>query len=191
MTRPIPERWRDELAELHACAANDLFLFAFSTLVQGHGESAYDLVQDVYCAAALGWGSLRLLDRDRQRAWLFRTLKNKAIDRWRESKREHVGPESAPARWSSDRDDTHDKALTLIVLERCWKVLAAMPARQFRVAYLRWHEGWSSAEIAEHLGIACSTVRVHLKNARDELRRAVGPDVTFLSVPESGEEAVS
>ena len=38
---------------------------------------------------------------------------------------------------------------------------------------------WSSAEIAELLGISQSTVRVHLKKARDALAEEIGPEVPF------------
>jgi predicted ArsR family transcriptional regulator len=43
-----------------------------------------------------------------------------------------------------------------------------MPEARQRAAFLKRIEGWSSAEIAELLGISQSTVRAHLKLARDE-----------------------
>jgi RNA polymerase sigma-70 factor (ECF subfamily) len=178
MTRRIPESSAAEVGCLFTSVAAELSRFA-ATLVQGDQAGAEDLVQEVFHDAALNWDKLRQCDLGHQRAWLFRALRNKAITRWNTAKRVNIGLDSAGP--SSDPDDTHDKALTSIALDRCWKVLKAMPPGRYRVAYLRWHEDWSSAEIAEHLGIVGSTVRGHLKKARDELDRAVGPDVTFLS----------
>jgi len=54
-----------------------------------------------------------------------------------------------------------------------------MPEMRQRVAFLKWGEEWSSAEIAEVLGITQSTVRAHLKLARDELAEEIGPEITF------------
>jgi DNA-directed RNA polymerase specialized sigma24 family protein len=61
-----------------------------------------------------------------------------------------------------------------------------MPPMRQRVAFLRWGEEWTCAEIAEWLGISSSTVRAHLKHARDELAVVIGPDVPFA---ESGDDS--
>ena len=56
-----------------------------------------------------------------------------------------------------------------------------------KVAFLRWNEDWSAAEIAGWLGIAQATVRGHLKEARDELIIQVGAQVPFIGDPEIDE----
>ena len=53
-----------------------------------------------------------------------------------------------------------------------------MPKTRQRIAFLKWGEDWSSAEIAELMGISQSTVRAHLKLARDELA-AIRPQIPF------------
>lgn len=60
------------------------------------------------------------------------------------------------------------------------------PARQ-KVAFLRWGLEWTSAEVAEWLGIDSSTVRRHLKLARDQMAAEIGPDVPFAEDDDSGE----
>ncbi|MGQ0775375.1 MAG: RNA polymerase sigma factor [Pseudonocardiales bacterium] len=141
------------------------------------------MIQEVFHDAALAWDILGNSDLDRQRAWLFTVTKNKSISRWKANTRVEVGInlDFLP----SGCDDTHDKALNSIALERCWDVLREMPLARYRVAYLRWHEQWSTREIAELFGIEQSTVRVHLKDARDLLVRAVGPDVLLATDPEA------
>jgi RNA polymerase sigma-70 factor (ECF subfamily) len=66
-----------------------------------------------------------------------------------------------------------------------------MPAARQRVAFLRWGEEWSSAEVAELLGVSQSTVRAHLKLARDELAEEIGPDVPFADSGEDPGEGVA
>lgn len=192
MTRRIPENNADEIALLFVAVAAELRRFA-SKLAQGDYASADDLVQEVFHDAAFQWESLRNCDIDRQRAWLFSVLKNKSIDRWKADQRVNVSLDLAPPH--SDRDDTHNKALNAIILERCWMTISKMPAIRHRVAYLRWHDDWSTAEIACLLGIDQSTVRGHLKRARDELVRGVGANVVFIADSEmcdqQGEEAAS
>jgi len=68
-------------------------------------------------------------------------------------------------------------ALSRIALDRCLEAINKMPPVQHRVAYLRWHEEWSTREIAHELGIAQATVRVHLMNVRNALRDEVGDEL--------------
>lgn len=62
-----------------------------------------------------------------------------------------------------------------------------MPQVRQRVAFLKWGEEWSSAEIADLLGISQSTVRAHLKLARDELAEELGSEV---SITDTGDDRV-
>jgi transposase len=75
--------------------------------------------------------------------------------------------------------------------QRCWERFARMLEARQRAAFLKRIEGWSSAEIAELLGISQSTVRAHLKLARDEQAEEVGPQVTLTGPGEDMGEGVS
>jgi RNA polymerase sigma factor (sigma-70 family) len=66
-----------------------------------------------------------------------------------------------------------------MALDRALKVVKEMPPIRHRVACLRVLAGLSTAEVADLLGISQSTVRVHLKAARDTLMREVGPILPF------------
>jgi RNA polymerase sigma-70 factor, ECF subfamily len=190
VTRRIPEAVAGEVERLFTAVAPELFCFA-RKIVQGDYAQAEDLVQEVFHDAARAWEVLGARDVGLQRAWLFKVLKNKAISRWRSDTRATVDIDldGIPC----DVDDTCDKALKSITVERCWEVVRRMPLARHRVAYLRWHEEWSTREIAQFLKIEQSTVRVHLKNARDELIAAVGLNEFFADDPEArghqGEEA--
>jgi RNA polymerase sigma-70 factor (ECF subfamily) len=155
-------------------------LFGYALTLPGVSRpDAEDLVQVTFQAAAVEWERrLCLLDEESRRRWLYRALRNKAIDQWRSGASRRLSPESVETASGALRE-THHEALCSIVLQRCWDRIAKMPAARQRVAFLKWGEDWSSADIADLLGITQSTVRAHLKLARDELAEEVGPEVPF------------
>jgi RNA polymerase sigma-70 factor (ECF subfamily) len=139
-------------------------------------SAAEDLVQVTFQEAVINWERrLCCLDQESRRRWLYRILRNKAISQWRKDGSRQVPLdrlESAGGPW----EETYSNALFSITLQRCWQIISAMPETRQRVAFLKWGEDWSNAEIAEFLGIAESTVRGHLKKARGKLAAEIGPD---------------
>jgi RNA polymerase sigma-70 factor, ECF subfamily len=171
-----------------ALLMKDTAEMVFRRAVRATGGDRYeaeDLVQEAYQAAAAQWPQIRRWSRDRQMAWLLRIVINKAIDRWRVLGRLRVV--------SNLPDDLQTPAaervaLSRVAAERCLEVIKKMPRVQRRVAYLRWHEEWTTQEIALELGIKPPTVRVHLKNARDKLLTAVGDEVFLTEDSDEQEE---
>jgi RNA polymerase sigma factor (sigma-70 family) len=178
----------DQISSEAADAMERLFraeaagLFGYARTLPGVSRSdAEDLVQVTFQAAAVEWERrLRRLDEESRRGWLYRVLRNKAIDQWRggTSRRLQAGAEAAEEAPAPLRETDHD-ALCSITLQRCWDRIGSMPAMRQRVAFLKWGEDWASRDIADLLGITQSTVRVHLKLARDELAKEIGPEVPF------------
>jgi RNA polymerase sigma-70 factor (ECF subfamily) len=70
-------------------------------------------------------------------------------------------------------------------------MIRMMPESRQRIAFLKWGEDWSSAEIAKLMGISQSTVRAHLKLARDELRVAIGSQILFDDSDDDTDEGVA
>lgn len=167
-------------------------LFGYArTLPKVSHSDAEDLVQVTFQAAAMKWEqSLRSLDEESRRRWLYRVLRNKAIDQWRTGGSRLVFSEQLESA-SGPQHETYRNALSSIVLQRCWDRIAKMPETRQRVAFLKWGEEWSSAEIAELLGISQSTVRVHLKLARDELAEGIGPEIPFTDTGDDLDEGVT
>jgi RNA polymerase sigma factor (sigma-70 family) len=179
------------IATLFKSAAERLFWRA--RLLSGDRAQAEDLVQETFHEAIKNWNTLGRREPDLQAAWLFRVLYNKAVDQWRSGQRLHL-VEMLEDRPSGD--DVHHAAMCDIAADRAWKAIQAMPAVRRNVARLRWIDDREIGEIALELGIQPSTVRVHLKHARDTLRRTIGDDVPFLKelddgVRRTGEETAS
>jgi RNA polymerase sigma-70 factor (ECF subfamily) len=173
-------RLRDagELAECFAAHAGSLFGYA-CVLTRGDRSQAEDVVQASFEAAARGWATVGCLAEGQRLAWLRTTAANIAVSGFR---REAAWRDRLPgieARYRTAEVDLPAQAFTSIVLERCWKIIRDMPDRQHAVAALRWQQGMKPAEIAAVLGMAESTVSVHLIRARRRLVEQLGPDYPF------------
>ena len=172
------------MARFFQAEAMGLFRYAH-TLPNVNRPEAEDLVQVTFQTAALEWERrLSFLDESSRRKWLYRVLRNKAIDRWRAIGSRELSSGQAAGR-SGPAQETHNRALSSIVLQRCWDRIAEMPEARQRIAFLKWSEEWTSSEIADLLGISQSTVRAQLKLARDDLAAEIGPEVQF---GDTGEE---
>lgn len=187
MEGPISDEAADAVEVLFRAEAARLFSYACT--LPGVGRSdAEDLVQVTFYAAAVEWERLSLLDEESRRRWLYRVLRNKAVDQWRAGESRRLSP--VPAEMAAVTiGETYHEALCSIVLQRCWDRISQMPTVRQRVAFLRWGEDWSCADIAAELGISASTVRAHLKVARDELAAEIGPEVPFVPGADADEEA--
>jgi RNA polymerase sigma factor (sigma-70 family) len=166
-------------------------LFGYARVLLGSCRSyAEDLVQMTFHAAAVEWECrLASLDRETRRRWLYRVLRNKAIDHLRTCGSREVPLEGTGSPIGLPDDDTFLRAMSAVLLQRCWDRIAKMPEARQRVAFLKWGKGWSSDERAEFLKIAQSTVRAHLKLARDELIEEIGPQVVVVDPDDhTGEE---
>ncbi|MEU6904405.1 RNA polymerase sigma factor [Streptomyces coeruleorubidus] len=177
MTPRIPPSHREEIAALYMQSRDGMVKFA-GRLLGSNRHMAHDLVQETFKAAALQWGTLRTHNEGVQRKWLYRVLKNKAFDQWGAARR-HV--ESASHQDMVTDLDTPRTAISNLLLQKCWKVIDNMPCAQRRVALLKWQGEWTNREIGSHLDIAPSTVRVHLRNARNKLVAELGDEVVFPS----------
>ncbi|WP_445520381.1 RNA polymerase sigma factor [Streptomyces sp. NEAU-174] len=173
----ISGEYRAEIASLYRELTGELRSFA-TRLLYGEPDTAQDIIQEVFQAAALNWEQLRCLGRDRQRAWLFRVVKNKVFDHWGVTRRQVPLPD---VEFEVAASDTPRAAVSNLLLLRCWMVINSMSRAQRRVALLRWYAEWTSREIADHLGLSPKTVHAHLSNARRALVREFGDEVVFPS----------
>jgi RNA polymerase sigma-70 factor (ECF subfamily) len=73
-------------------------------------------------------------------------------------------------------DPPSEEQAVVMELESLLDVLATLPDRQRAVTLLRYYAGYEPSEIAEILGMAASTVRVHLLRARRKLLTVLEDD---------------
>jgi RNA polymerase sigma-70 factor, ECF subfamily len=175
-----------DVTVLYRATAPSLFIRA-RLLSQGDRQQAEDLVHDAFVAALRSWDKVGSLRPEGQQRWLFAVLVNKAVDTWRGIGRIDVTDTFDGLDRPGTADETYTRAACAIAWQRAFEIIQQMPPARHHVVCLRWIAGWSAAEISIELGIQQTTVRVHLKNARDTLITAIGPDVPFLDELPVGE----
>lgn len=179
----ISEQEAEELAACFAADASGLFGYA-CMLTRGDRALADDLVQAAFEAAGRAWPTLRCLADGQRQGWLRVTLANTAISGYR---REAAFRDRLPrieSRYRVTPADPAEHAFSSVVLERCWKIIQALPERQHVVAVLRWQQDMKESEIAAALGVAENTVATHLHRVRRKLIAQLGPDYPFNTEPE-------
>jgi RNA polymerase sigma-70 factor, ECF subfamily len=58
-----------------------------------------------------------------------------------------------------------------------WKHFSKLSARQKEIFALRHFEGWSTEEVAAHMGLTAGSVKTHLFRAVRELRKGIGKEL--------------
>lgn len=187
-SRPkLTQRERDEFEQFYRQEAVALYRYACSNgLIRV--DERQDLVQTTFRDAIHDWAKVGVLGPGERRRWLRRVLSNKAIDLYR--KQRVVDLSADPSHPPSRFDDTSERAELAIALEECRRVIQRMPPVRRKVADLVWGESWATERVAEHLALAPSTVRGHLRAARRQLRASVGHLVPFID-DEGEQEAAS
>jgi RNA polymerase sigma-70 factor (ECF subfamily) len=152
-------------------------LVAFAWTLTGDLGAAEDLAQDALQAAWQAWDKVGSLDSPG--AWVRRAVANRGAGHARRAGREHralARLAGRPARAVELEPADH----------QFWAAVRSLPERQAQAVALFYLEDCSVAEIAEVLGCAPGTVKVHLHRGRHALAEALG-----LRVPErtgTGEE---
>lgn len=138
-------------------------LFAFARTMLGDADAARDLVQE---AAARALAARRVPeDAPAYRAWMFRIVRNAALDELRR-KREPAGEAPAPIDlWRYD-----DVRIAKITVEQG---LDALPPPQREIISLIDIAGFSYCEAAELLGVPVGTVMSRIARARGALLAAI------------------
>ncbi|MEU4569894.1 sigma-70 family RNA polymerase sigma factor [Micromonospora sp. NPDC023956] len=187
-SRSRPQLTRHEVNQvehLYLQEAQDLYRYARSRSWGGESE-ARDLVQTTFHEAIRGWRKVGGLGPDERRKWLRRVLMNKIVDLSRKQQRVDLTPDIS-ALGARSTDDTGERAEFAIALARCWQEIEQMPPVRRKVALLVWGESWATKRVAARLGLAESTVRGHLREARKQLRASVGHLVPFIDDEEEQE----
>lgn len=143
-------------------------LLSFAQGLVGRRSVAEDLVQEAFLRLHQVWG-----DIENPRAWLYRSLRNLALNYLRDHRRETDMPEEEPP---------GDDVIPLDAMGRLEAVgvvrtlLAELPREDRELIRLKYHENLKYHEISQRTGLNTGTVgyKLHhlLKSLADSLRRA-------------------
>jgi RNA polymerase sigma-70 factor (ECF subfamily) len=148
--------------------------FAVANRLLQNAADAEDVVQDAFIAAV---NAIDTFDPARPFGpWFMRIVMNKGLTaiRSRASETRHVRvAEIAEADAIAISSETLRERAE--IRDRFYEALRALPEREQLIVQLSDVEGFTSAEIAEQLGIPSGTVRWLLHQARERLRVALAP----------------
>lgn len=140
----------------------------------GNREDAAETTQDAWLAIVRGLR--RLNDPARFDPWAYRIVLHKCADRNRalRTDRSRVSLETHAGKTPSTVEDS----IRIDEISRLRDVLHRLPAQRRLILALRYVDGFSTAQIAEVLGIPPGTVKSRLHHARGHLRQALERNMT-------------
>lgn len=126
-------------------------------------EDSQDIVQDAFEKL---WKNRKRVEKEKCKAWLFRTAHNALINFAKKKQRISYGAEHIPERVEINNRYEYKELVEL--------ALALLPPLQKSIILLRDLEGYEYKEIAEILSISDSQVKVYLYRARNKIKKQLG-----------------
>jgi RNA polymerase sigma-70 factor, ECF subfamily len=152
-------------------------LYRHAARIVGPGPDAEDVVQDALLSA---WKSIHAFEGTSFRAWLFRIVTNRALDRVRARRRRPELPlepaDDEDVIWAEPAAPGPDLATiaasreALVVVE---EALRGVPEEQRAALLLRDVEGFAYEEIAIMTSVEIGTVKSRIHRARVAVRNAL------------------
>jgi RNA polymerase sigma factor (sigma-70 family) len=161
-----PSRTPQTLAALFEAEESGLLRFAIGLI--GRRMVAEDLVQETFLRLHQVWDQV-----ENPRGWLYRSLRNLALNYLRDHARETELDESVQP---ADADLAPDKLGQMEAIGMVKMLLAEMTEEDRKLIRLKYHENLKYQAISQRTGISVGNVgyRLHhlLKGLADTLRRA-------------------
>src|SRR3954469_10896044 len=152
-------------------------LYRHAARIVGPGPDAEDVVQDAFLSA---WRSIGSFEGTSFRAWLFRIVTNRALDRVRARKRRpelpHEPAEDEEVSWAEPAapgPDLAQLASSREALAVVDEALKAVPEEQRAALLLRDVEGFAYDQIAMMTGVEIGTVKSRIHRARLAVRNTL------------------
>jgi RNA polymerase sigma-70 factor, ECF subfamily len=152
-------------------------LYRHAARIVGPGADAEDVVQDAFLSA---WRSIRSFEGTSFRAWLFRIVTNRALDRVRSRKRRAELPlepaDDEEVTWAepvAPGPELADIAASREALAVVEEALRDIPEDQRAALLLRDVEGFAYEEIAVMTSVEIGTVKSRIYRARVAVRNTL------------------
>lgn len=157
--------------------AEERALYRHAARIVGPGAEAEDVVQDALLSA---WRSIRSFEGTSFRAWLFRIVTNRALDKLRSRRRRPELPLEPPADedvvWAEPaaaEPDLADIASSREAVAAVEDALKAIPEEQRAALLLRDVEGFAYEEIAIITNAEIGTVKSRIHRGRLAVRNVL------------------
>jgi len=162
----IPMEDKPTLRQVFATEESPLLRYAHGLV--GQRETAQDLVQEAFLKLHAHWE-----DVANPRAWLFRSIRNLALNHLRDHRRETTIDSSHE--WQCDAPDPEQALGRLEAIGTLQLLVAELDPADRTLIALKYHENLKYEQIAQRTGLSVGNVgyKLHhaLKNLADSLRR--------------------
>jgi len=160
-----PMEDKPTLRQVFATEESPLLRYAHGLV--GQRETAQDLVQEAFLKLHAHWE-----DVANPRAWLFRAIRNLALNHLRDHRRETTIDSSHE--WQSDSPDPEQALGRLEAIGTLQLLVAELDPADRKLIALKYHENLKYDQISQRTGLSIGNVgyKLHhtLKNLADSLR---------------------
>lgn len=157
----MPPRKTEGFPELYDREFSSIALVAGATA--GSWAIGEEVAQEAFVRAHQRWEEVAVMDRPG--AWVRRVAINLSIDRRRRAQREERALGRLDHNPLADEPEPHG---------HIWEAVGSLPPAQRTVVVLHYHDGYSTAEIADVLGASVTAVTSNLHKARKRLAALLG-----------------
>jgi len=155
-----------ELAQIYKRHVKTVYRVCFTYMK--NAADTEDAVSDTFVKMLRAFNSRRRFDSaEHEKAWLIRAAINVCKDNLKSRRHSNVSLELLEESVPAPECENHDDVLQAVL---------ALPEKYKTVVYLYYYEGYNSAEIAAFLKKPKSTVRNHLHEAREVLRKELAEE---------------
>jgi RNA polymerase sigma factor (sigma-70 family) len=148
---------------------SNLVRFAFS--LSGRRAVAEEIVQDVFLQLHAKWSEV-----NEPRAWLFRSVRNRAFHYLRKSRREMIGTDDTASPIVDAVDDTPDELIAQMeTVAELRQLVSQLPEKDRRLIQLKYFEGLKYRDISQRTGLTISNVGFRLHQVLKKLAAGLLP----------------
>ena len=165
----LPNAGSLTLRTLFESEESNLLRFAFS--LTGRRAVAEELVQEVFLQLHAKWTEVQ-----EPRAWLFRSVRNRAFNYLRKCRRETLGNDEDSALIAESSEETPDELLARMeTVAELRQLVSQLPEKDRRLVQLKYYEGLKYRDISQRTGLTVSNVGFRLHQVLRKLAAGLLP----------------
>ncbi len=164
-----PEKGALTLRTLFDDEESNLLRFAFS--LTGRRAVAEEIVQEVFLQLHTKWAEV-----NEPRAWLFRSVRNRAFHHLRKSRRETLGTDDEATSIAECTNETPDELIVRMeTVAELRQLVSQLPEKDRRLVQLKYFEDLKYRDISERTGLTISNVGYRLHQVVKKLAAGLLP----------------
>lgn len=164
-----PESGEPTLRTLFDSEESNLLRFAFS--LTGRRAVAEEIVQEVFLQLHSKWAEV-----NEPRAWLFRSVRNRAFHYLRKSRRETLATDDDSTQTQSSLSETPDELVARMeTVAELRQLVSKLPEKDRRLVHLKYFEDLKYRDISQRTGLTISNVGYRLHQVIKKLAESLLP----------------